>query len=216
MGGGWVTTGAAIESVVFDIGGVLIDWNPEHLYRKMFDDHAQMAWFLGNVCTSEWNAHQDRGRPFALALADAIARHPTWKPYIDAYWTRWLEMVSGPLDATVAVLDALRRQPVRLLGLSNWSAETFPWMRAHYAFLAWFEAIVVSGEEGITKPEPEIFLRMIERHHLEPERTLFIDDNPRNIAAARSLGLQASLFTTADALHAELVARALLRPEDAP
>lgn len=207
---------SAIDTIVFDIGGVLLDWNPEHLYRKMFaGDEARLRWFLDNVCNAEWNSHQDRGRPFARGIAEARRRHPEWTPYIEAYWDRWIETVAGPLQGTVDLLAALRGGRLRLFGLSNWSAETFPLVRRRYDFLSWFEAVIVSGEKGIAKPDPAIFELLLARHRLAPAATLFVDDNARNVDVARSLGFQVSLFTTPAALRADLERLGLLREGDA-
>jgi 2-haloacid dehalogenase len=195
-----------IDTVVFDIGGVLLDWNPEHLYRRMFEDEAQMRWFLANVCTPAWNAEQDRGRPFALAVALAAEQHPDWRPFIEAYRSRWIEMVSGPVPGSVELLAEVRQTDVRLLGLSNWSAETFPLMRERYPFLSWFEGIVVSGEEAVAKPDPEIYQLLVARYGVEPQTALFIDDSLRNVEAASALGFQVHRFTSADGLRQALAA----------
>jgi 2-haloacid dehalogenase len=197
----------AIDTIVFDLGNVLIDWNPRHLYRKLFDgDEARMEWFLREVCHSEWNERQDAGRTWAAAIEEAIARHPDEAAFIRAYRERWEEMLGGAIDETVALLDALRGVDVRLLALTNWSHETFPIALERYDFLSWFEGILVSGAEGLIKPDPAIFRLLITRFALDPARTLFIDDNPRNVEGARQVGLQAVPFTSAQQLRADLAA----------
>jgi 2-haloacid dehalogenase len=196
-----------IDAVVFDLGNVLIDWNPRHLYRKLFDgDETRMEWFLREVCHSEWNECQDAGRPWDAAIEEAIARHPNEAPFIRAYREQWTEMLGGAIEETVAVLDALRSRDVRLLALTNWSQETFPIARERFHFLSWFEGILVSGEERLIKPDPAIFRLLIARFALEPTRTLFIDDNPRNVEGARQVRLRSVRFTSAAQLRRDLVA----------
>lgn len=200
----------AVDVVVFDLGGVLIDWNPRHLYRKLFGaDEAAMEAFLQHVCNSAWNERQDRGRPWAEAVAEAVARHPAHEPHIRAYHERWEEMLGGALHDTVAILRELKAAGVRVLALTNWSAETFPIAERRFDFLQWFDGVVVSGREGLMKPEPEIFQRLIERHRLEPSRTVFIDDHARNVEAAIGAGLRALRFVDAQRLRTDLAALGL-------
>jgi 2-haloacid dehalogenase len=197
-------------AVVFDLGGVLIDWNPRHLYRSLFDSEDAMERFLATVTTPEWNLEQDRGRSFADGIDELVARHPQQAELIRAYRGRWAEMLKGPIHDTVAVLAELRGRGVRLFALTNWSAETFAMARGEFDFLGWFEGIVVSGEERIAKPDEAIFRRLIERYGLESGRTVYIDDSMPNVRQARHLGLDAIHFTGAQALRAELLARRLL------
>ena len=164
-------------AVVFDLGGVLIDWNPRHLYRSLFDgDEDAMEHFLATVTTPEWNLAQDRGRPFAVAIEELVARHPDHETMIRAYWGRWREMIKGPFVDTVAVLADLHERGIPLYALTNWSAETFAMARHQFEFLGWFEGIVVSGQERMAKPDEAIFRLMLERYGLDPERTVYIDD----------------------------------------
>ena len=196
----------AIGAVVFDLGGVLIDWNPRHLYRKLFaGDEAAMEAFLATVVDSEWNACQDAGRPFAEAVAEASARHPRYATLIEAYDVRWDEMLGGAIDGSVVLLDGLRWRNLALYALTNWSKDKFPVARARFDFLDWFEGIVVSGEEGVAKPDAAIFHRLLGRYGLEPRTTLFIDDAAVNAAAARGLGFQAHHFRSPETLHETLV-----------
>jgi len=199
-------------AVVFDLGGVLIDWNPRHLFRSVFDgDEAAMERFLGEVATSEWNAEQDRGRSWADGLALLVDRHPEHRAAIEAYWPRWLETIGGPLHASVDVLGDLRRTGrTRLLALTNWSAETFERARPHFEFLDWFEAIVVSGAERLIKPDPAIFAILVERHRVDPRRTVYIDDTAVNVRVAADLGFDAIAFSGAADLRRELMRRRLL------
>ncbi len=193
-----------ISTAVFDLGGVLIDWDPRHLYRKLFDDEAEMEAFLAEVCNGEWNERQDEGRPFAEAVAELTARHPRHRDVIAAYHDRWPEMLGGAIDGTVAILAELRSLGRPLYALSNWSAETFPHARERFAFLAWFGGLVVSGEEGVKKPDPEIFEILLRRYDLDPAGTVFIDDSADNVSAARALGFEAVHFTSAADLRDRL------------
>ena len=201
----------APDTVVFDFGGVLIDWNPRYLYAKLFPgDAAAMENFLAQVVTQEWNERQDAGRACAQAVAELISRCPDRAELIEAYYARWEEMLGGAFDDTVALLDALRRRAVPLYGLTNWSREKFPVARERFDFLDWFDGIVVSGEEGVAKPDPEIFHILIERYALDSHKVLFIDDNPLNVEAAQSLGFQVHHFHTAQALQTALAGHGLI------
>ena len=203
--------GADVRAVVFDLGGVLIDWNPRHLYRKLFDgDAAAMEHFLATVCTPAWNEEQDSGRPFAEAVALLVARHPEQGELIAAYDRRWDEMLAGPIEGTVAILSELKARGTPLAALTNWSAEKFPVARRRFDFLAWFDAIVVSGEIGMRKPDPRIFRHLLERLRLPAGGALFIDDSAANVAAARALGMPALQFSAPAALRADLEALGLL------
>jgi len=200
-------------AVIFDLGGVLIDWDPRHLYRSLFDgDEAAMERFLAEVTTPAWNLEQDGGRPWSDALELLIAEHPDRRDLIVAYRERWTEMLGGPIEGTVEVLADLRRAGVRLAALTNWSAETFPVARERYPFLAWFETIVVSGEEGIVKPDPRIFALILERTGFRADATVFIDDSAANVAAAAALGFATIRFRDPPALRRELEAHGLLPP----
>jgi 2-haloacid dehalogenase len=200
----------ATDAVVFDLGGVLIDWDPRLLYRKLLADEAAVEEFLATVCTPEWNAEQDRGRPFAEGVAELVERHPAHAAAITAYHERWTEMLGGEIPGTVAVLAELRAAGVPLYALSNWSAETFRLTRGRFPFLEWFDGLVVSGEEGVTKPDRRSFELLIERFGLVPAATLFVDDSAANVTAARDLGLDAVRFRDAAGLRRDLTARGLL------
>ena len=182
---------AAIDVVVFDLGGVLIDWNPRYLYRKLFDDDAAMERFLTDVCSPEWNERQDAGRPWRQAVAELTSRHPDQASMIIAYHQRWPEMLGSDIPETVELLKELKEQGLRLYALTNWSHETFPVARSRFAFLDWFEGIVVSGEERLIKPDPAIFHRLLTRYDIAPQRAVYIDDSPRNVSAAARVGLHA-------------------------
>ncbi len=196
---------AGRDIAVFDLGGVLIEWNPRHLYRRLFKgDEAAMEEFLATVCTPEWNRRQDAGRTFAEAEAEAVARHPDKRALIAAWRARFNEMVPGAIPGTVAVLARLRARGVALYALSNWSAETFALSRSRFPFLEWFAGIVISGQEGIIKPDPRIFALLLERHNIDPARAVFIDDVPANTAAAEAFGMRGITFISPDQLTAEL------------
>ena len=196
---------------VFDLGGVLLDWNPRHLYRKLFaGDEAAMEHFLATVCTHEWNRCQDAGRSFAEGERLLKAEHPDKIELIHAYGARFDEMLAGPIAGSVEILAELRDRGTPLYSLTNWSAETFPAALERFAFLRWFRGILVSGEAGVIKPDPRIFTLLIERFAVDPKRTVYIDDVETNIAAARHFGIHAIHFTTVERLREELVVLRLL------
>jgi 2-haloacid dehalogenase len=197
-------------TVVFDLGGVLIDWDPRHLYRRIFDDEAAMEAFLAEVTTSGWNSEQDAGRPWAEAIASLSDRHPDQRDRIEAFHRRWPEMLGGPIDGPVAILERLKEDGVRLFALSNWSAETFPVARRRYAFLDWFEGIVISGDVGVIKPARGIFEHLIARYGIEPSRAVFVDDSPANVKAAEDIGFAAIHFVDAPSLQDDLQRLGLL------
>ena len=194
----------AVNALVFDLGGVVIDWNPRHLYRKLFDDEASMEDFLATVCTMAWNDQLDKGLPFADGVAQLVAEFPQHRALIEAYHLRWVEMVPGALEDTVALLAELREAGVPLYALSNWAVETFVLVRDRFPFLDWFDGILLSGEIGITKPDARIFEELCTRFGLDPATTVFIDDNPPNVEGAQAAGLQAVWFESAATLRGEL------------
>jgi 2-haloacid dehalogenase len=189
---------------VFDIGNVLIQWDPRHLYRKVFADPARMDWFLTEVCTSDWNLEQDRGRPFAEAVAERIALYPDLAAEIRAYDERWHEMVPGAIAESVALLEALRASGVRTFAITNFSTEKFALARARFAFLNTFEGVVVSGEEKVLKPDPAIYRTLLERYGLAAGDCLFIDDSEKNVDGARAVGMHGHHFTNPAALASAL------------
>lgn len=199
-----------IETVVFDLGGVLIDWNPRYLYRKVFADEAEMEKFLSTIATMEWHLEQDRGRTMEEATATLISRHPGYAREISAFYGRWDEMFGGPIEGTVDVLLELRERGFPLYALTNFSSETFPRAREWYGFLSLFGEIVVSGEEGMIKPDKAIYRVLVERTGLDPATTVFIDDSPPNVAAARELGFTAVAFRTPQGLRDDLIGLGLL------
>ncbi len=183
-----------VKNVVFDFGGVLIDWNQRYLYRKVFASEEEMEWFLANVCTSEWNARQDAGRPFAEGIAEAKAQYPQYSEQIEMFWSRWLEMVGGEIQENTDWLRRLKAEGYGIYGLTNWSAETLPQVMESYDFFSLFDGIVVSGEEHLLKPDPRIYRVLLNRYHLNPAECLFIDDNPQNVTAAKRIGMWGLTF----------------------
>lgn len=202
-----------IDTVVFDLGGVLIDWNPRHLYRRLFDDEAAMERFLAEVCTGAWNERQDAGRPWSEAVATLSAEFPEHASMIAAFRDRWTEMLAGPIHASVAVLAELKARGVRLYALTNWSHETFPLALQMYDFLHWFDGIVVSGEERLIKPDPRIYRCLFDRYGVEPAQAIYIDDARRNVDAAAALGMHAWWFQGADGLRTWLASHGLVDVE---
>lgn len=192
---------ATVDAVVFDIGNVLIRWDPRLLYRKLFThvdmtaDDGRVAWFLSNVCTETWNLEQDRGRPIAEAVEEAIGRHPEYAPQIRAFYGRFQEMIPGEIPQTVAAMRRAKAAGVPVHGLTNFGAETFPPTARRFGFLQDFDTVVVSGEEGVIKPDPAIFDLLVARAGLDPARTAFIDDSAANIDAAGTLGFVTHHFS---------------------
>ena len=183
--------------VVFDLGGVLIDWDPRHLYRKLFPgDAAGMEHFLAEVCTREWNLQQDAGRSWAKATALLKAQHPEQATMIEAFYQRWPEMIPGAIEGTVAILRELKEAGTPLYALTNWSHETFPVARERFDFMNWFQGIVV--------PDPQIYWVLMERYGLQPENIVYVDDNLRNAEAASVIGMHALHFTNPAALRVDL------------
>jgi 2-haloacid dehalogenase len=198
------------KTIIFDFGGVLIDWNPRHLYRKMFDNDAEMEWFLENICNNAWNLKQDAGRPFAEAVAILQQQNPLSANKIKAYHTRWPEMLNGEIAGTVRILEELLENDYTVYGLTNWSAETFPIALELFGFLHKLHGIVVSGDEKLVKPNPEIFKLLLSRYNLQAQDCVFIDDNAHNVESARQLGIYAIHFTTPEDLRIQLQALDIL------
>jgi len=199
-----------IRNIVFDFGGVLIDWNPRYLYRKIFNDEASMERFLKEICNGEWNEKQDGGRPFREGIEELIKIFPGEAEKITLYFDRWEEMVGGEIKGTPEVFYELKSLGFALYGLTNWSGETFPKVKHRFPFLNEFDGIVVSGDERLLKPDPEIFKLLLNRYDLAPGETLFIDDNPANVEEACKLGLEVIRFETAEQLRNNLKGRRLL------
>ncbi|MEO3429239.1 HAD family phosphatase [Pelagibius sp. CAU 1746] len=204
-----------VEAVVFDVGGVLIDWDPRHLYRKLFDDAEAMERFLSEVCTQSWNEQVDVGRPTAEITEELSREHPDKRPLIESYYARFSEMIAGPIDGSVTILERLHRHGLPLFVLSNFSAEIFPPTRRRFSFFERFAGFVISGSEGIKKPDRRIYELLIRRFGLRPSRTLFIDDRADNAEAARNAGWQALHFHSPAQLARDLAALGLPVPSPA-
>ncbi len=196
-------------TVVFDLGGVLIEWDPRHLYRQLMPDDEVEA-FLEEIGFAAWNHAQDAGGSWASAVEELAARHPERRDLIAAYPARFPETLAGAVPGSVEVLRDLHEAGVRLLALTNWSAETYPHAVATFEFLSLFEDVMVSGVEGVAKPDPAVFRLLLERFRLNPAATVFVDDSLANIAAAAAVGLRGVLFQDADALRADLSRLGLL------
>ena len=196
----------AIESVVFDVGNVLIPWNPRWLLRKLLADDAAVERFLHESDFLTWNALHDAGQTFAVGIAQQAERFPQWRPLFEAFFERWEECCAPAIDETVALARALRRNDYRTLALTNFSAETWPRALALYPFLHEFEGVVVSGHERLMKPQPAIYRLLCERYGVDPQRAVFIDDSPPNVEGARAVGMAGLHFTTPARLVEDLAA----------
>jgi 2-haloacid dehalogenase len=193
-----------IEAVVFDVGGVLLDWNPRHLYRSLLPDEASVDWFLSEICTPAWNAEQDAGRTWAEAVQELTARFPDQAKLIRAYDERWPEMVAGVFEEAVAVLTDLRAAGVPTYALTNFSAEKWEITLDRWPFLRGFDGAVVSGVERVSKPDPAIYQLLLDRHALTPATTFYTDDVPANVEGARRVGIQAEVFVDGARLRSHL------------
>ena len=198
-----------VSIVIFDIGNVLIRWDPRNLYRQLFDDEAAMEHFLATVCNQAWNEEQDRGRQFGEGVALLAAAHPGHADLIRAYDERWDEMVPGAIDGSVAVFEDLRKAGVRTFAITNFSNEKFAVTQQRFPFLGSFEDIVVSAREGLMKPEPAIYHRLLDRNGLSARDCVFIDDSHHNVEGARAVGMQALHFTDPAKLRTDLKALGL-------
>ena len=197
---------ASIDTVVFDLGQVLIDWDSRYLYRRIFDgDEKKVEWFHSEICTAEWNHAQDAGRSYAEAESLLIQKHPDVNPdWIRAWRVHFDETMRGEISGSVALLSQLKNAGIHVHALTNWPKETFPIARQRFGFLDWFETITVSSEEGFAKPDRRIFEVMAQKHGLNPRSTVFIDDKKTNVVAARELGFTGLLFTTPQILAQDL------------
>ena len=197
------------DAVVFDLGGVLVDWDPRHLYRQLFDDEQEMERFLTEICSLEWHVAHDLGHGIEESCNELATLHPEHAELIRAWAERSEEMVLGAIDGTVEILGELKDIGVRCYALSNMERETFPLRLERFEFLRWFDGHLISGLEGVVKPDPKIFELLLQRFGLEPTRTVFVDDSPVNVQAADAIGLIAIRFESPDHLRTELVGHGL-------
>lgn len=195
-----------INTIIFDLGGVLIDWNPDYVFDKSyFESQEQREFFFQNVCTPDWNENQDAGYPISKATEEKLIEFPEWEKPIKDFYGRWVEMLGEQIQETVDIFKKLKENKnLKFYALTNWSAETFPIALERFDFLHWFDGRVVSGEEKIRKPFPEFYQLLLDRHIIKPEEALFIDDNLRNVNAAERLGIKSIHFTEPCGLDLEL------------
>lgn len=195
-----------IKTIIFDLGGVLIDWNPEYVYLDVFKgDREKMQWFFDNICTHDWNENQDAGYPLQKATEERVKLFPEYEDLIRIFYGRWEDMLGNAIDGTVTILKKLIDDPnYKVVALTNWSHETFPIALQRFDFLHWFEGIIVSGEEKTRKPFPEIYQLTLNRFNIIAEESLFIDDNLRNIKAAENMGINGIHFKSPEQLIQQL------------
>jgi 2-haloacid dehalogenase len=194
-----------IKTVIFDLGGVLIDWNPDYLYKTIFDSEEEMKWFYDHICTPDWNEEQDAGRDLTEGTEILVKKFPEHEHNIRAYYSRWEEMLNGPIHDTVEIFKELKESNFyQILALTNWSHQTFPIALERFDFLHWFDGKVVSGEEKTRKPFLEIYEMVINRYNVDPASAVYIDDNARNLVPARQLGMAAIHFKNPAQLREEL------------
>ncbi|WP_346318531.1 HAD family phosphatase [Chitinophaga sp. YIM B06452] len=201
----------AYHSIIFDLGAVLVDWNPRYLYSKIFATPEEVDHFLQNICTADWNETQDEGRSLQEGTELLIAEHPEYEAQIRAFYGRWKEMLGGPIPETVQILRQLKDSGrFKLYALTNWSNETFPIALMEYQFLQWFDGIVVSGKEKLRKPQPGFYQLLLDRYEVDKSTSIFIDDNFRNVKAAQEFGIESIHFLNAQQLQEELASRGIL------
>lgn len=201
---------AAINTIIFDLGGVLIDWNPMYVYKDYFETEEKRDYFFEHVCTSEWNEEQDAGRSIVEATQSLIAQFPDWEQPIRDYYGRWTDMLNGPMQETVEIFRQLKESgKYKLYALTNWQADLFNIALVRYNFLHWFDGRVVSGEEKMRKPFPEFYQVLLNRYDVKPEEALFIDDNLRNVKAAEELGIKSIHFQGSRQLADEMEKNAI-------
>lgn len=193
-----------IDTVIFDLGNVLIPFNPRWLFRKMLPNDVAIDQFFAETGFDAWNAEMDAGRPFADGIAAHSARYPHHRPLFEAFFERWHETVGEPISESVEVFRTLKHEGIRTYALTNFSAETFPLALARFPFLHDFDGTIVSGHEGLVKPDAAIYELLMTRYAVAPERAVFIDDKQENVEAARALGMAGIHFTDAALLRQQL------------
>ena len=185
-----------IDTIIFDLGGVLINWDPRKVYRTIFKTENEIDWFFENICTSDWNETQDSGYPISKATEERVAQYPEWEKEIRAFYGRWEEMLGGPIQETLDLFKELKQNPsFKFYALTNWSAETFPIALKRFEFLEWFDGILVSGEEKTRKPFSGFYQKLLDKYSIDSFKAIFIDDNLRNVKAGENLGIKGIHFT---------------------
>lgn len=193
-----------VETIIFDLGNVLVNWNPANLYRKTFTNQKDLDFFLNNICTMEWHTLQDGGRSPQEGTRELLRKYPEYEEPIRAFYTRWKEMFNGPIEGSVQILNELKEKGYPVYALSNWNKELYNQTVEDFPFLDWFDGKIISSEEGMKKPDDNIYHLLFERYRINPQAAIFIDDNKANIETAERLGLRGILFTSPEALRHEL------------
>jgi 2-haloacid dehalogenase len=195
-----------INTIIFDLGGVLVDWSPNYVFHETyFETPEKRKFFFDNICTSDWNEEQDAGRSYVEATQELVTKFPEWESQIRDYYGRWSDMLKAPIPETVEILKTLKQSgKYKLYALTNWHAGLFDIALTRYGFLHWFDGRVVSGEEMTRKPFPEFYQRLLDRYNVKPENAIFIDDNLRNVKAAEEMGIKSIHFTGASTLESKL------------
>jgi 2-haloacid dehalogenase len=193
-----------IDTIIFDLGNVLVSWNPANLFEKIIHDKQELHYFLHNICTMEWHTLQDGGRSPEEGTRELLQKYPEWEVPIRAFYTRWKEMFDGAIESSVQILKELKDKGYKVYALSNWNRELYDQTVDDFPFLNWFDGKIISSEEKMKKPDENIYHLLFKRYNIAPQRAVFIDDNPDNIATGERLGLRSILFTTPEALRKEL------------
>jgi 2-haloacid dehalogenase len=194
-----------INTIIFDLGNVLVEWDPMYVYRDYFESEEKRNYFFENICTADWNEQQDEGRSIVAATEELVKKFPDWEQPVRDYYGRWTEMLKGPIYGTVEIFRQLKESGrYKIYALTNWQTGLFDIALVRYNFLHWFDGRVVSGEEKTRKPFPEFYQRLLDRYNVNPSEALFIDDSLRNVKAAEELGIRSVHFLGADQLKEKL------------
>jgi 2-haloacid dehalogenase len=201
-----------VTTIIFDLGGVLLDWNPMYVYRDYFESEEKRDYFFQHICTPDWNEEQDAGRSIVEATQLLVKQFPDWEQPVRDFYGRWTEMLRGPIPATVEIFRELKQSgQYKLYALTNWQASLFEIALVRYDFLHWFDGRVVSGEEKTRKPFPEFYHRLLDSYHVLPSEAIFVDDNLRNVKAAEDLGIKGIHFTNPQQFREELIKYNILK-----
>ncbi len=202
---------SSINAIIFDIGNVLISWDPKNLYKKLIADADELNWFCSNVVTLDWHTHHDAGLSMQEGIKNLTAKHPSYAKEIAAFDTRWPETIGDEIEGMLGLIQRLKQRNIPMFAITNFSAEKYPEFERDFPYAAYFEDAIVSGREGIVKPAPEIYQLAIDRFGITPERTFFIDDRAENIEAAAKFGIHGHIFKDSTTLSKELISRNLLK-----